>query len=76
MLSWALNTVRGLDFCYCGHCVSHGGATECTGVHTSSRTGWEEQEGSVVVMVGDNDPRNRTRLRLYSQLEVETNSNN
>ena len=42
-------------------------------VHLAGRVGRMGRRGRVVVMVGDNDQRNSTRLkRIHSQLGVET----
>ena len=71
-------TVRGLDFCFVDTVfLMEVPRNAQEYIHLAGRVGRMGRRGSVVVMVGDNDPRNSTRLRrIYSQLGVETNSNN
>ena len=64
-------TVRGLDYCFVDTVFLMEVPRKAQEyVHLAGRMG---RRGSVVVMVGDNDPRNSTRLRrIHTQLGVET----
>ena len=69
-------TVRGLDFCFVDTVfLMEVPRNAQEYVHLAGRVGRMGRRGSVVVMVGDNDSRNSTRLeRIHSQLGVETRS--
>ena len=66
-------TVRGLDFCFVDTVFlmeKPRNAQEY--IHLAGRVG---RRGSVVVMVGDNDPRNSTRLRrIHSTWSRDSNN--
>ena len=66
-------TVRGLDFCFIDTVfLMEVPRNAQEYIHLAGRVGRMGQKGKVVVMIGEEDPRDMTRLRrIHSQLGVE-----